>query len=102
MSKKRRQFTDEFKANVVEMYLSGDRSIAQVARDLDLAESALHRWIQRAKAQASPPRLPEAPLTRTEQEELARLRKENARLKKLLADRDLEIDCLKEVASKNW
>ena len=33
---------------------------------------------------------------------LRELEKENARLKKLLADRDLEIDCLKEVASKNW
>ncbi len=33
---------------------------------------------------------------------LRELQKENARLKKLLADRDLEIDCLKEVASKNW
>ena len=30
------------------------------------------------------------------------VRGENARLKKLLADRDLEIDCLKEVTSKNW
>ena len=33
---------------------------------------------------------------------LKELEKENARLKKLLANRDLEIDCLKEINSKNW
>ena len=33
---------------------------------------------------------------------LRELEKENARLKRLLAERDLEVDCLKEVASKNW
>ncbi len=37
-----------------------------------------------------------------EAQRLRDLEKENARLKKLLAERDLEIDCLKEVASKNW
>jgi hypothetical protein len=31
---------------------------------------------------------------------LKELEKENARLKKLLSERDLEVDCLKEVASK--
>jgi len=30
------------------------------------------------------------------------LEKENARLKKLLAERDLENDVLKEALSKNW
>ena len=37
-----------------------------------------------------------------EVQRLRELEKENARLKKLLAERDLEIDCLKEVNSKNW
>jgi putative transposase len=33
---------------------------------------------------------------------LRRLETENARLKKLVAERDLEIEVMKEVASKNW
>lgn len=33
---------------------------------------------------------------------LRELEKENARLKRLLAERDIDIDILKEVASKNW
>jgi hypothetical protein len=36
-----------------------------------------------------------------EAQRLRELEKEHARLKRLLAERDLEIDCLKEVASKN-
>jgi putative transposase len=30
------------------------------------------------------------------------LEKENARLKRLLAERDLEVDGLKEMLTKNW
>jgi putative transposase len=33
---------------------------------------------------------------------LRELEKENARLKRLLADRVLEVDVLKEALSKNW
>ena len=33
---------------------------------------------------------------------LRELEQENARLKKLLADRDLEIDVMKEIAAKKW
>jgi putative transposase len=37
-----------------------------------------------------------------EVQRLRELEKENARSKKLLADRDLEIDCLKEISTKTW
>jgi len=30
------------------------------------------------------------------------LEQENARLKRMMAERDLEIDAMKEVLSKNW
>ncbi len=33
---------------------------------------------------------------------LRRLEQENAKLKKLVAERDLEIDVMKEVAAKKW
>lgn len=34
--------------------------------------------------------------------ELKRMMQENARLKKLVAERDLEIEIMKEIASKKW
>lgn len=37
-----------------------------------------------------------------EAQRLRELEKENTRLKRLLAERDLEIDLLKDITSKNW
>ena len=34
--------------------------------------------------------------------ELKRIMQENARLKKLVAERDLEIEVMKEIAAKQW
>ena len=34
--------------------------------------------------------------------ELKRLREENARLKKLVAERDLEVEVMKEITAKKW
>ena len=41
MGRKRRAFTPEFKAEAVRLCKVGDRAIKQVARDLDLTETAL-------------------------------------------------------------
>jgi transposase len=46
----RRQFTDEFRAGAVRLVIDEHRSIAQVARELDLTESALRLWVDRARA----------------------------------------------------
>lgn len=43
----RRAFTPEFKAEMVEVYRQGDRSIRQLANDFDLTETALRDWIRR-------------------------------------------------------
>jgi transposase-like protein len=50
--RKRRQFTAEFKADTVKLVRSGGWSIAQTARDLDLAETALRGWIRQAEIEA--------------------------------------------------
>ncbi len=44
----RRAFTPEFKAEVVELCRRGDRSIGQVARDLDPTETAVREGVRRA------------------------------------------------------
>jgi transposase len=46
----RRQFTDEFKAGAVRLVLDEGKTIAEVARDLDLTPSALAGWVKHARA----------------------------------------------------
>jgi transposase len=48
----RRSFTPEFKAEIVELCQRGDRSIGQVARDLDLTETAVREWVRQAERDA--------------------------------------------------
>ena len=46
----RRQFTDEFKAGAVRLVLDEGKTVGQVARELDLTESALRHWVERERA----------------------------------------------------
>ena len=71
--RKRRAFSAEFKAEAVRLCKVGDRTITQVAADLDLTETALREWVKRARADRTQGR---TGLTTAEREELARLRKE--------------------------
>lgn len=73
--RKRRKFTAEFKAEAVKLVRDGARSITEVCRELDLADSLLRGWIAQAKVDEKP--TDDGPLTSAEREELRRLRKEN-------------------------
>ena len=90
MPRKRRTFTDEFKAEAVKLCKTGERSVGQVARDLGLTETALRRWVQQADVDAG--KGPPEALTTTEREELVRLRRENRRLQ-------MEREILKKAAA---
>ena len=48
----RRSFTPQFKAEIVELCRRGDRSIGQVARDVDLTETAVREWVRQAERDA--------------------------------------------------
>src|SRR5215218_1846183 len=74
----RRQFDDEFKTQAVRLVLDEGKSVGSVARDLDLTESNLRIWVERARADRTHGR---TGLTTAEREELARLRKENRELR---------------------
>ena len=50
--RKRRKFNPEFKAEAVRLVRIGDRSIEQIAKDLDLTESSLRNWVQQASVDA--------------------------------------------------
>jgi len=45
--RKRRKFNPEFKTEAVRLARLGDRSIEQIATDLDLTESSLRNWSAR-------------------------------------------------------
>ncbi len=70
----RRRFTEEFRAGAVRLVLDESKTAGQVARELDLTESALRNWVDRARADRTKGR---TGLTTEEREELRRLRKEN-------------------------
>lgn len=76
--RRRRAFSPEFKAEAVRLCRVGDRTISQVAVDLDLTETALREWVKRAEIDAG--KGPPEALTTSEREELARLRRDNKRL----------------------
>lgn len=75
--RRRRSFTPEFKADIVERCRKGDRSIGEVARDFDLTETAVRAWVRQADVDdgARPG------LTSEERDELTELRRENRRLR---------------------
>ncbi|WP_425567917.1 transposase, partial [Plantactinospora mayteni] len=85
----RRAFTPEFKAEIVEVCRRGDRTIVQVARDFDLTETAVREWVKQADLDAG---TRHDGLTSDERDELARLRRENRRLRE-------DVDILKRATA---
>ena len=85
----RRSFTAEFKAEIVELCQRGDRSMRQVARDFDLSETAVREWVKQAERDAG---TRSDGLTSGERAELARLRRENRRLRE-------DVDILKRATA---
>lgn len=75
MAKERRQrrsYTDEFKAGAVRLVVDEGKTVAEVARDLDLTASALAGWVVQARADRSKGK---TGLTTEERSELAQLRR---------------------------
>jgi transposase len=88
--RKRRSFTPEFRAEAVRLVGEGSKSLPQVAKDLDLTESALRNWVREADGDKS--KEPAGALSTAEREELVRLRKEVRHL-------EMERDFLKKAAA---
>ncbi|MEK4170573.1 IS3 family transposase [Lysinibacillus sp. FSL L8-0312] len=103
MSRQRRTFTSEFKLQLVKLYENG-KSRADIAREYDITPSALDRWIKNHQETGSFA----AKDNRSEEDnELARLRKENQRLlmendifKASSADHGTKIDVIRNNAHK--
>ena len=96
MRAKKQTYTDEFRAQSIGLYRRTDRSVKQVAADLGLNHWTLKNWIKQdamKRKKDSTPRRAGVTGTETQQEKLARLEKENARLQRevdrLLEDREI-------------
>ena len=88
--RKRRSFTPEYRADAVKLVREGGKSLPQVAKDLDLTESALRNWVR--EAEGGKGKSPAGELTTQERDELVRLRKEVRHL-------EMERDFLKKAAA---
>jgi transposase len=89
-TKTRRRYTDEFKTEAVRLVRDSARPVAQVARDLGIADHLLYRW--RVEQRQADSQGHTRKSMRTEQDELVRLRRENVTLKQ-------ERDFLKRAAA---
>jgi len=78
-AKLRRQYDENYKRHAVELTLRGDRTVTQVADELGVAESMLHRWRRKYAPQPGVPTgAPQSLEAATE--EIARLRGELVRM----------------------
>lgn len=83
------RFTEE---QMVKMLREADRtSVAEVAKKHGVSDETIYVWRRRFGA-----------MTADEAKRMKALEAENGKLKKMLADRLLEIDVLKEINSKKW
>jgi transposase len=78
MPRPRRFFPPEYKAEVIELIRSTGKTVGQVARELDLTETAVRQWVRQADLDTG--RRSDG-LTTAEREELRRLRRENRELR---------------------
>ncbi len=86
---KTNQHTAEQIIKILDQAATGEQSVAAVCREHGIAETTFYRWRTAYGGMSVP-----------EAQRLKELEKENARLKRLLAERLLELDLLKELLQK--
>ena len=90
MARQRRKFTEQYKRDAVRLAKESDKSVNQVARDLDLTVTALRRWIVQYEVDSRAD--PAGPLTTGERDELRDLRKR-------VRDLEMEREILKKATA---
>ncbi len=87
----KKTFTDEQIVGILRGFEQGGKTIKEYCREKDVSEGTFYKWRNRFGT-----------MEVNEVREYRQLQQENARLKRLLAERDLEIDVMKEVLAKKW
>jgi putative transposase len=86
---KRSRFTDE---QIVRILQEADKDpVAEVAKRHGVSEPSIYAWRKKF-----------GDLGTDDVKRLKQLEQENSRLKKLVVERDLEIEVMKEIAAKKW
>lgn len=86
---KKNRFSDE---QIVRILREAETTtIAEAARKNGVSEQSIYRWRKQFGG-----------MNESDVRELRQLRRDNERLKKLLAERDLEIEVMKEIQAKKW
>jgi putative transposase len=85
----KKRFTDEQIVAILREAESENKTVSEMCRTHGISEPTFYNWKRKFSSMAEP-----------EVKRLRELEKENGRLKRLLAERDVEIDVIKEFLKK--
>ena len=87
---KRNRFSEDQVVRILEEFDSG-KSVEEICREYNVARSTIYMWRKKYGG-----------IDRPLLKKLKKLEKENARLKKIVAQQALDIDSLKDTLGKDW
>lgn len=88
---KQGQFTNEQIVAILQEAEKGEKPITAFCNEKGISDATFYTWRKKFGGMQT-----------KDVQRLRELEKENARLKRLLAERDLELDVVKEALTKNW
>jgi transposase len=99
MGSTRRRFTEEYKDQAVAFVIEGNRSVADVARNIGVHEMTLGKWVKLARDAQAKQVPTDAPLNESERTELIRLRAELKDVRSENAELQMQVEFAKKVAT---
>lgn len=99
MGSTRRSFTEEYKASAVAFVIDEGRPVVEVARNIDVHEMTLGKWVRRERDAREARQPADASLSESERAELVRLRAENKTVRAENAQLQMQVSFAKKVAT---